>query len=368
MNEMDKLFGGKDDAEKTSVSTIPESKNVGRPTIEQTAALVSKRRRESERIALAHEILLVIGTLLLVAGSFFAFRHYLRHKSELERQRHENVMAEKARAEAAERVRREETAAYFQREREKRQRELAEQRRQQEERRIAQEKSRSQAARFRAVRQLMRGADVDYFRNAEADERPGKVDGEATFICVFPGGESGYVLYDVRIVPGQPSVVHRLFEDRPPEVLSETAFRNLTATKPYLILRERGGSRAKPKAYLVFPAGSRRTAKSAPVPKGACSYSPAKADLGELYAALEALGVTRLVFRYRVEFFVKLLPAKVILPRTFTLREEVTRGVVEKAVEQAICDLARADRKRAQELPPLDKLLDAGTISFEAVR
>ncbi len=367
MNDMDKLFGGGEESPKNNAAT-PEPQKAGRQTIAQTAAAVSRRRRESNRTALIHETLLIIGTLLLVGGSYFAFRAYLRHKAELEERRHENAMAEKARAEEAMRRLREETAAHFQREREKREREVAEQRRRQEEKRAAQEKARSQTARFREVKDVMRGATIDYFRNADDAERPGKVDGEATFLCLFPGGEDGCAFYEVRTVPGQKPAASRLSENKPPVPLPEEEFSRLAATKPYLILRERGKARQDVKAYLVSPSKTRRAAKNIPVPEAAATFSPAKADLGELYDAVHTLGISRLAFKYRVTFSAKELVGGVVLPQILGLDETITRAAVANAVKRDISERARKDRYFAKSLPSVDKLLEKGTLSFTAVR
>ncbi|MGN0847770.1 MAG: hypothetical protein ACI4RA_10365 [Kiritimatiellia bacterium] len=367
MNEMDKLFGGTEEAPQEITS--PDVPDVRCNTIAQTAAAVSRHRRASERMSLVREVCLVAGMLLLIGGGYFALRAYLDHKAAVERLRHENLMAEKARDEAADRARREEIATANQRAREEQAREMAERRRRQEEARAAEAAARNRVARFRAVKDLMRAATLDHFRNADDAERPAKVKGEATFLCLFPGdGADGCAFYEVKTNPGGKPSASRIFEDRDPEAVSEEAFGKLAAKKPYLILRDRGGTRNNLKAYLVVPTKARRAASDTPVPDATGVYCPARLDFGELYDAVRALGLSRAAFKYQVEFSAKALSAPVILSKAYTLNDTVTRAAVESAVNRAIRDLARVNRRQAASLPPLEDILAKGALSFRPVR
>lgn len=342
MNEMDKLFGVKTEKLGKAVKTepprpaAPKPAAPGRSTIEQAAKAVSKRKRESERNALMHEVLIVIGTLVVVAVSFYAFRAYLRHKGELERRQHEYVLAEMAKAEEAERRRIADAEAFMKREREKRAKEQAEAerlRKEREERLAAEEKARGIAARFNAVKNMLRGSRIDYFRNAGDADRPSKAAEKSQFICLFPGGD----VYEVVIDPGKPVAAAVLSEKAPPEPVTEEAFARLSAKKPYVIMRDYGEQRIEPKSYLVRPSAMRRNSpKVHPAPSATEEFNPSKVEFGELYDTVRGIGMSRTAFKYGVVFTSKAFPDEVEIPQTFDFGRGLTRANLVREVDRAV--------------------------------
>lgn len=345
----------------------PSRRDATRPTIEQIAVSAERQRRMEKWKALFRGICLLAGVGVVAGGGYLGYRMHQRHQDELERQRLERLQAEKDREETR-RKQREEAAARLKAEQEKKAQALAEQRRQQETARAEREKARALAARYRTVKDRLRTATIDYFRNADNSDRPGKVDAETSFLCLFPGDADGGVFYQVRIKPGEASVASRLREDQDPEAVAEDRFTELSTTMPYLIMREYVGSNGSGKSYLVYPKKARRSPTTVKVPRPGSVFNPSKADFGPLYDAVKALGTPHMVFNYRISFNARGLPAPIVLPRVYSFDGEVDRAAVETAVKRTLAELARTNAPLVATLPPLEKLLSIGSISFEPVR
>ena len=115
--------------------------------------------------------------------------------------------------------------------------------------------------RIKLLLSAFRGAEIDYYKNAVDAERPDKVNAEALFICLMPGGGSGCDLYEIRTKAGESMEAVRLTESGKPEPIGKEAFAEKLKASPSLILRDRGIemiSRPDLKVYFLDPTRGKR--------------------------------------------------------------------------------------------------------------
>lgn len=344
-----------------------------RKSIAQAAEAVARHRRENERRALFHEILLIIGGLLIVAACAYGFIAYSRHKAAIEKQKHDQLMAEREREEKAEEARR--AALNAERERQKKEkaeleakraREKEELLKKRQQEREEEQKIRSLHERYVNVQAMLRNSIVDYWKNAPAAERPGASDKAATFVCLFPGSGNGYVFYEIRTEPGKPNRAFKLQDKQEPEPVPEADFNKLCGTSPYLVVRDLGTvSISGGKSYFVYPAGAPRRAKNFAVPDEAGVFNPSKEDFGELYEAIRALNMRRTAFWYRITVKSKALLNPMELPRNVYFGNEVGRQALRESIAS---ELKNMPKRHGTRLPTADEVLQQGRLIFTAMR
>lgn len=265
-------------------------------------AAVQRRRRESERTAFIRQLIMIVGAIAVAVAAVWVLR--VSHRQKMERARLAAELAERQRAEeAAERQKiAEEQAAQREKDRVARQKVDEERLRLQKEQQQAREaaataakEAKENAMRFRACENRFRGAKVGRLSSAPDADRPDRVKRESTFLCLAPGGEYGYEIYEIRVTPGFPMKVERIRQNEAPVVLADDEFRRLMSSSPYLLL---GGSHV----YLrPDPAVNRQ--RTFPVPNGAVQFNPFEMELGGLAMAARKLGLAgNASFTYKVLF------------------------------------------------------------------
>jgi len=349
-----------------------------RSTLADTAAAVARRKKEADRSALAHEIILIGGFLLVLAVGWFIWQQYMDRKAEAARKAHEYEMQEQAaQAERAKKQRDEELARRekIQKEREAKQAALKKER---EEKRAAEEAKRQAQAqatkatqRIKMLMSVFRGSEIDYYKNAEDAERPDKVGAEALFICLMPGGGSGCDLYEIRTKPGAEMEAVRLTESGKSEPVEKQVFAEKLKAAPSLIIRDRGldaTSRSSDvKSYFLDPTrGKRGFRNSCPVPSADSMFSPSKEDFGALYDSLRAMGCTKLAFKYKVTF----RPrgggkADEVFVKEVGLAEELGRNAFREVVRKSLEQNARG--RKITDID-VDQTLRAGQVIFTPTR
>ena len=393
-NEMDdyELFGGEPPSQprqtpKKYPTSQPVSEEAGaapeadpsrgtRSTLADTAAAVARRKKEADRSALMHEVMLIVGFLLILGVGWFIWSAYMDRQARLEKMRHELEMkeqqaqAERAKKERAEEIARREKiqkekeakAAALKAEREaKRAAEAA--------KRAAQEKAGKAQQRIKTLMAAFRSAEIDYFKNAVDAENPSKVGAEALFVCLMPGGGSGCDLYEIRTKADGPMETVLLKEDGKAESIDQESFTAKLKATPSLILRDRGldtgAARADVKAYFLDPTRGKRGFKNlVPCPSADSMFSPSKEDFGALYDAVRALGCTKMAFKYKVSFKGGGL-ADPVFVKEMGVGEELGRVAFREAVRKS---LQATSRGRAVKDSDVEMVLRSGKVLFVPTR
>ena len=392
-NEMDdyELFGGEPPAQgPQTVRQYPTGQGAGaapeagpsqgsRSTLADTAAAVARRKKESERTALMHEAMLIVGFIVVLAAGWLIWNAYNEKQKERERQRHEYEMQEQAaQAERAKQQREEELARRekIQKEKEAKAEALKKEREAQKAAEAAKREAQAKAAkasqRFKSLLAAFRGAEIDYYKNAMDAERPDKVGAEALFVCLMPGGGSGCDLYEIRTQADAPMQAVKLNEHGDPDPMEETAFAEKLKSAPSLILRDRGGldanARTDVKAYFLDPTRAKRGLRGAtntcPAPTSDGVFSPSKEDFGALYDAARALGCTKMAFKYKVSFKGGGL-ADPVPVKDMGFGEELGRSAFRDAVRRSLEAKARGRRVTDADV---EGVLRAGQVVFTSAR
>ena len=391
-NEMDdyELFGGEPPAQPPQPpKKYPTSQSAGegaapapdpsrgtRSTLADTAEAVARRKKEADRSALMHEIMLIVGFLLVLAVGWFIWRAYMDRKAEMARKAHEYEMQEQAaQAERAKKERAEELARREKLQKEKDAKAAAlkaereAKRAAEEAKRAAQEKANKAVQRIKALMAAFRGAEIDYFKNAVDAENPSKVGAEALFVCLMPGGGSGCDLYEIRTKADGPMESVLLKEDGKAESIGQEAFSAKLKSTPSLILRDRGldtgAARADVKAYFLDPTRGKRGFKNlVPCPSADSMFSPAKEDFGSLYDAVRSLGCTKTAFKYKVSFKGGGL-ADPVFVKEMGLDDELGRNAFRDAVRKSLESTSRGRQVKDSDV---EMVLRNGRVLFVPTR
>lgn len=386
-NEMDdfELFGGEAPVEQPSQK--PQQSQQGgapqadpsrgsRSTLAETAAAVARRKKESERTALMHEIMLIGGFLLVLAVGWFVWRAYMNKQAEMERIRHEYEMQEQQKQAEIAKAQREEAFARQEKLRKEREakalalkKEVEARRAAENAKRLEMEKANAAKLRIKSLLTAFRGAEIDYYKNAMDAERPDKVGAEALFVCLMPGGGSGYELYEVRTKADGKMDSVRLTEKGDPEPVEEKAFGEMLKSVPSLILRDRGQDFSAPgsvKAYLLDPTRSKRGLRGAvntcPPPSADSVFSPAREDFGALYDVARSLGCSKTAFKYKVYVRGGGL-ADPVFVKEMGFGEEIGRAELRDAVKKS---LEASSRGRRVDNAGADGVLRTARVEFRA--
>lgn len=390
-NEMDdfELFGGEAPVERpqqrpqrtqqeTAQGGAPQAdpSRGSRSTLADTAAAVARRKKESERTALVHEIMLIVGFLLVLAAGWFVWRAYMNKQAEMERRRHEYEMQEQQKQAEIAKAQQEELRAYREKLRkEKEAKDLA--LKKEREARLAaenakraeQEKARRATERIKSLLAAYRGAEIDYYKNAVDAERPDKVGAEALFVCLMPGGGSGYELYEVRTKSDGKMDTTRLNDKGAPDAVDEKTFGDMLKSVPSLILRDRGQdftSRGDVKAYLLDPTRARRGLRGAvnmcPAPSADSVFSPSREDFGALYDVARTLGCSKTAFKYKVYVRGGGLSDPVFV-KEMGFGEEIGRADLREAVKRS---LEATSRGRRVDDAGAESVLRAARVEFRS--
>ena len=172
--------------------------------------------------------------------------------------------------------------------RQAREKRTAEQQRITDERQLAQQRKMD----FDNVLRQFREARMDFWKNAPAEDRPGKVKEPLTFNCLVPETNSFAVLA-LLCKPDEPMVVQRLTPTADPIELPEADFKQLTAEVPFLVMREG-------RSYFCTPGKLSETTNA--VPAYGESVNPSEETFGVLYDLVFKLRIKRPDFVWQVSF------------------------------------------------------------------
>ena len=326
-----------DDFENNEFAAGDENGREGRPTFAETTAAIARHRKEAERSNFLHGLALAVGGILLVGAFTFLCRYVLQWREARERERLELARELKEADQAQQR----EFMAH--------QLKIQEERRKAEEARRAAEQVRLEANRklreqeqalrensnlYRRAVNGFRGAKIDYWRNASVADRPDKVTAEAKFLCLVPGGVTGFSIYDVFVRPGQPLVVRELSEKELPKAVEEEKFSGLLKSRPCLCMRNllenKSLSGEMPTAFFRTPTARPKTAS---IPEADATFNPSREEFGELYGALKALGNSKLAYTYQINVRIPDC-AKELSIRTVRFGEEIGREAFARVIQR----------------------------------
>ena len=171
---------------------------------------------------------------------------------------------------------------------------LAREKRAAEQQRIKDERQMAQLRKmaYDAVLRQFREARMDFWKNAPAEYRPGKVKEPLTFNCLVPETNS-FAMLALLCKPGEPMVVQRLTPTADPIELPEADFKQLTAEVPFLVMREG-------RAYFCTPGKLSETTNA--VPTYGESVNPSKETFGALYDLVFKLRIKRPDFVWQISF------------------------------------------------------------------
>ncbi len=208
-----------------------------------------------------------------------------------------------------------------------------------EEQRIAREKRVAEQKRIKDERQAaqlrkmaydmvlrqFREARMDFWKNAPAEDRPGKVKEPLTFNCLVPETNSFTVLA-MLCKPDEPMVMQRLAPTADPAGLSDDEFKKLTAEVPYLVMREG-------RSYFCTPGKLPEVTNS--VPAYGESVNPSKETFGALYDLVFKLRIKRPDFVWQVSFQPRGFETSIDICRA-RFGETVTRNRIYPKVREAM--------------------------------
>ena len=172
--------------------------------------------------------------------------------------------------------------------RKQRDKRLAELQRLKDERQISQ--SRKMA--YEALLRKFREARMDYWKNAPAEDRPGKVKEPLTFNCLVPETNS-FAILALSCKPDEPMSVQRISPTDDPVELSSDDFKRITADAPYLVMRDE-------RSYFCTPGKLSVITNS--VPSSGQLANPSKDTFGALYDLILKLHIKRPDFQWQVSF------------------------------------------------------------------
>ena len=168
------------------------------------------------------------------------------------------------------------------------------------------------------------GATVAYWKNAVAEDRPGK-DRKLAFTGFVPK-DGGYDLLEIEM--GDGFAVERVTKAGVREPLDRKAFDALTAQTPYLVVREG-------RAYYCS-AGQKKAPESFPLPE-AGAFNPSREEFGLLMRHLDMLQTKKPGMRYDVSLVIENLRKEVPVA-TVGHGESVARLSFEQAVRKLVPD------------------------------
>ncbi len=239
-------------------------------------AAVARNRAKSERASLIHDVLRIVGVVVLIAG--VAGIAYVKHRNRVEEERLE--AEREAAAQAARAKERAEADARIAARRAAERAVEAEIRKKEEKRREAAarkaEAERQRAAnvkRYDTALKRFRGTSLELFSAAPPTDLPANVIDETWYSCVVPGGQNGTVLYEVKALPGKDIHVTRLESNGDVVEVPLAEFNGIIAKSPFLMA----------KGSHCYYNGQKKWVMRERVPDMSVRLDPSRADLRDLY-------------------------------------------------------------------------------------
>lgn len=258
-------------------------------------AAVARNRAKSERASLIHDVLRIVGVVVLIAG--VAGIVYVKHRNRVAEERLE--AEREAAAQAARAKERAEADARAAARRAAERAVEAEIRRKEEERRDAAarkaEAERQRAAnvkRYDTALKRFRGTSLELLSAAPPTDLPANVTDETWYSCVVPGGQNGTVLYEVKALPGKDIHVTRLESNGDVVEVPLAEFNGIVAKSPFLMA----------KGSHCYYNGQKKWAMRERVPDMSVRLDPSRVDLRDLYKFASINCGKRHVLAYEVFF------------------------------------------------------------------
>ncbi len=175
---------------------------------------------------------------------------------------------------------------------------------------------------YAEVKRLFRTAKVDYWKNAQDEDKPIKGEAPLAFWCIVVGENEEPVLLELSIQFGAKMKVRRLSASAGMVNATEEEFAKWTARNPYLVMREG-------RAY--FAAKKDRMPMVWPTPAQGESLNPSELEFGALYAIFQKMHMQAPPFVYDVFFEVK--GDSTLRIATVRFGEKVSREAFVKKIE-----------------------------------
>lgn len=258
-------------------------------------AAVARNRQKSERASLIHDMLRIIGVLVLIGGVAWVVHVKHRHRVEEARlQAAHEAEAQAARAkEHAEADARAEARRAADRAVEAEIRRKEEERRQEAARRADVQRQRAaNMKRYDSALKRFHRTTLELLSSAPVTDLPAKVASETWYSCVVPGGRMGLTVYEVQALPGKDIHVMRLDETGEVTNVSLDEFNCLVAASPYLLA----------KGAHCYYKGEKNWGMRVPVPLANERLDPSREDLRDLYAFVSRQCNKQAALSYEVFF------------------------------------------------------------------
>ena len=208
----------------------------------------------------------------------------------------------------------------------------------------------SRKQRYEDILRRFKEAKLDYWKNAPAEDRPGKAKVAMTFNCLVPAadGSGDVMLFELTYAPGKPMEARILSAATDPAEISREDFNRFVAGVPYFVMRE-------DRAYFC---SEQKGVKSYVVPLPGDNFNPSREVFGALFPAMEKLNMPRPSLSWRVLFRPKDADADIEvavasygenLTRTHffnKVREAMEKRGMQQARRQAVAKAARKVKKR----------------------
>lgn len=178
-----------------------------------------------------------------------------------------------------------------------------------------------------AVAARFEGATVDYWKNAVAEDKPGK-DRSLLFTGLVPKEGGSFDLLEIEMGGGR-FAVKRVGAAGQAEEIDRAGFNKLIAKTPYLVVRE---GRAY---YCSAGQGSKPDFYKVPAKGGA--LNPSRDEFGALAGCLAAVKTKTPAFKYKVTLVLEKLK-KELEVATVGYGEEIPRAAFEKAARTLLDD------------------------------
>jgi len=258
-------------------------------------AAVARNRQKAARTALIHDLLRILGVVVLIGG--VALIVHVKHQHRLEEERQQAVR--EAAAQAARAKEREAAAARAEARRAVERAEAAEKRRQEEEKKQALERKAEAKRQVEANRkrhqtalERFRGTVLELLSAAPAADLPARVVGETWYSCVTPAGRSGLTLYEIQALPGKDIHVTRLDEKGEVADVPLGEFNRLVSGSSYLLA----------KGTHCYYKGTKNWQMRVSVPAAGEKLDPSHEDFRDLYAFAARQCDKRSALSYEVFF------------------------------------------------------------------
>ncbi len=319
-------------------------------------AAVARNREKAARASLIHDLLHIIGVIVLIGGVAWIVHVKHRHGMEEERLRAEREAAEQeARRQEREKAEKRAEANREKARKEAEEKNLKRERERQEQKQLAEEKRRIEDNKRRYEKVLARfdGTTLDQLSAAPREDFPENVTGETLYSCIMPVGSKGMTLYEMKALPNKEILVTCLDEEGTTTNIPYAEFSNLAKQNSFILA----------KGTYCYYKGRKNWEMRMPVPSANEKGDPSRDDFRDLYGFAARHCGKAPALAYEVFFIDAGLETRVhVVPfgRTFS------RADVKKGLQQIVG--AGTVRGRSVAVNDLEARLSKGSLVIRRKR